>query len=389
MKSIDNTERKSMSSAEKWGVYELRTSTGKNDLSASVLRIFALLKRVAAISNYNLGLLPQDVASHIIMATKDLVHDSDTLHQFMDLSFKNWAAAHEILNKQLTKHAAKIADSQGRKNVVVLLEEHVNLNQSSHDWFFSAIQIFLSLEIRGAIFPWAEKLVNAARRQGDGSVEQVRVPAGRLVQFDLGDWASQLAYATANLQAAVADFATLDLAVPGKEKSDDTKSDFCVNCVSRLAGSTGSSFSISQKSMSPAKRSDLLFKLSAALTEYSNTLLQITERIRWQINEECRRSEGSRGATSIEREAIEKWHSESRDFDTITACCIQILANDAAIAATGKRGSLEEAFSIFTMASYLLKSIGELVQVNFRLEKYLFQDDVPESVDLMRWARHH
>ncbi len=112
----------------------------------------AYIKKAAALTNYELGLLPADLAQAIAHACDDIIH-GELLSEFVVDVIQGGAGtstnmnANEVIANRALEHLGFL---KGRYDVLHPLN-HVNLSQSTNDVYPTALRLTLSMKLDGLL----------------------------------------------------------------------------------------------------------------------------------------------------------------------------------------------------------------------------------------------
>ena len=110
----------------------------------------AYIKKAAALTNYELGLLPENLALAIAQACDDILH-RELLSEFVVDVIQGGAGtstnmnANEVIANRALEH---LGFHKGRYDVLHPLN-HVNLSQSTNDVYPTALRLTLSMKLDG------------------------------------------------------------------------------------------------------------------------------------------------------------------------------------------------------------------------------------------------
>jgi fumarate hydratase, class II len=208
-----------------------------------------LIKRSAAETNVELGLLPKDVAEKVIAAANEVIAGDHDTHFVLDI-FQTGSGtssnmnANEVIANRATQSSGGTAGSKA-----VHPNDHVNLGQSSNDVIPTAMQVAACVLIKEDLLPslanLQKSLANKAR-EFDGIVKSGRThlmdaTPVRLGQ-EFGGFAAQVALGAKRVQLAMDDMAELPLGGTAVGTGINTHARFSELAVARLAKATGVPF---------------------------------------------------------------------------------------------------------------------------------------------------
>lgn len=124
-------------------------------LPAAMIHALARIKKAAAATNAELGLLPRPLAAAIVAACGEIIEGRHDSHFPVDVyQTGSGTSSHTNVNEV-------IATLCQRRGLTVHPNDHVNLGQSSNDVFPSALHLAAALALRDSLVPAMESLERA------------------------------------------------------------------------------------------------------------------------------------------------------------------------------------------------------------------------------------
>ena len=246
-----------------------------------------LIKRAAAESNIELGLLDPAVAKDVIAAATEVVDGKQDNHFVLDIfqtgsgTSTNMNANEVIANRALQLRGGAIGSKGVHPN------DHVNLGQSSNDVIPTAIQIAGSVAIRAELLPALEKLRSSLLRKASefdhivksGRTHMMDATPVRLGQ-EFGGYATQIELAQERLQAALEDLAELPLGGTAVGTGINTHERFAKLTIERISKLTGIEFREARNHFERQGTCDVLVFTHGVLNTIAGSLLRIANDLR-------------------------------------------------------------------------------------------------------------
>jgi fumarate hydratase class II len=246
-----------------------------------------LIKRAAAESNVELGLLDPAVAKDVIAAATEVVDGKQDNHFVLDIfqtgsgTSTNMNANEVIANRALQLRGGAIGSKGVHPN------DHVNLGQSSNDVIPTAIQIAGSVAIRAELLPALEKLRSSLLRKASefdhivksGRTHMMDATPVRLGQ-EFGGYATQIELAQERLQAALKDLAELPLGGTAVGTGINTHERFAKLTIERISKLTGIEFREARNHFERQGTCDVLVFTHGVLNTIAGSLLRIANDLR-------------------------------------------------------------------------------------------------------------
>ncbi len=163
-----------------WGAQTQRSlyyfSIGNDFIPPEVITAFALLKKAAALTNQELGKLPQEKAEFIVKAAQDvidgLLDDNFPLRVWMTGS---GTQCNMNVNEVIANRAIQLAGGKMGSKDPIHPNDHVNMSQSSNDTFPTAMHIAAAISIHQRLIPNVTKMRDALQAKSQEFSEIVKI----------------------------------------------------------------------------------------------------------------------------------------------------------------------------------------------------------------------
>jgi fumarate hydratase, class II len=342
----------------------------------SFIAALGLIKKAAAQTNAELGLLDADVADAIVAAADEVIagaHDA----QFVVDIFQTGSGtstnmnANEVLAqraRQLRGTAQGAAGAEGAAGAAgVHPNDHVNAGQSSNDVIPTAMQVAACTSIRAELIPALEQLAASLRRQAqafDGVVKSGRThlmdaTPVRLGQ-EFGGYAAQIELGIRRVREAERDLLDLPLGGTAVGTGINTAPSFAGRAIARVAEATGIPFREADDHFERQGTRDTVVYAHGALNTLAVSLMRIANDIRLL-------GSGPRaGFNEITLPAIQPGSSIMPGKvnpvipEAVTMVAAQVMGNQTTITVGGQGSFLELNVMMPVMAHALLQSISLL-----------------------------
>lgn len=348
---------------------------GNETMPIELIHAFGFLKKAAAISNYELGLLSEekknaisDVCDEIITGNLD-DHFPLVVWQTGSGTQSNMNVNEVISNRAIEK----LGGTMGSKDPVHPNDD-VNKSQSSNDTFPTAMHIAANILIRERLLPGLKTLHKALDDKSVEFKDVVKIGRTHLMDAtpltlgqEFSGYASQIEHgikAIENTLPHLLEIALGGTAVGTGINSPKGYSDLVANWISKL---TGLSFVSAPNKFEALAANDAVVEVSGALKRVACSLMKIGNDIRWLAS-------GPRcGIGEILIPANEPGSSimpgkvNPTQCEALTMVVAQVYGNDAAISFAGSQGNFELNVYKPVMIYNLLQSIRLIsdASVNF------------------------
>ena len=322
------------------------------------------IKKAAAETNRELGLLGADVAKDIIAAADEVSEGKHDDHFVLDIfqtgsgTSSNMNANEVIANRAIQIRGGMIGAKGVHPN------DHVNLGQSSNDVIPAAMQLAACVRINDELLPALGVLEHALDRKArefDDIVKSGRTHLMDATPVRLGQefsgYASQIALGRRRLADAVNDLAELPLGGTAVGTGVNTHEDFARLTIARLAQATGVQLREAANHFERQSTRDTIVYAHGALNTIAVSLTKIANDLRLM-------GSGPRaGIAEITLPAIQPGSSIMPGKvnpvlpEAVTMVAAQVMGNHTTITVAGMGSYFELNVMMPVMAHALLQSI--------------------------------
>lgn len=163
-KETDSIGEIEVDNSKYWGAQTERSlvhfSIGQERIPHEVIKAIAILKKSAAMANYDLGILPEDKKALITRVADEIIdgkhEDQFPLHVWMTGS---GTQSNMNVNEVISNRAIEIAGGKLGSKTPIHPNDHVNMSQSSNDTFPTAMYISAAVAVKKTLIP-ATKLMH-------------------------------------------------------------------------------------------------------------------------------------------------------------------------------------------------------------------------------------
>ncbi len=257
-------------------------------LPPAFLRALALIKKAAAETNEELGLLDGARAEAIQRAAQEVI-DGGHGDQFPIDIFQTGSATSSNMNmNEVLARLANAALEQAGSAERVHPNDHVNLGQSSNDTIPTAMQLSACVALRQELEPALERLQHSLARKAEefdglltsGRTHLMDATPIRLGQ-EFGGYAAQVAHSRRRIEMALDDMLELPLGGTAVGTGINTHPEFAARAIARLADWTGLAFREAPNHFERQSTRDTIVFAHGALNALAVSLSKIANDIRW------------------------------------------------------------------------------------------------------------
>jgi fumarate hydratase class II len=335
-----------------WGAQTQRSlkhfDIGFDVMPREVIRALGILKKAAAIVNYDLGKLPGDKKDLIVQAADEVIAGKLDAH----FPLRVWQTGSGTqtnmnANEVISNRAIEIAGGEMGSKTPVHPNDDVNKSQSSNDTFPTAMYI-AAAERTTALIPQVQKVYEAIDAKAREFADVVKIGRTHLqdatpltVGQEFGGWASLIKRDIERLQMVLPGL--MDLAIGGTAVGTGLNAhpEFAERAAAKIAELTGLPFKSHPDKFAALSAHDEVVFASGALKTLAASLMKIANDIRWLASgPRC----GIGEITLPENEpgsSIMPGKVNPTQSEAMTMVAVQVFGNDAAIGFAGSQGNFE------------------------------------------------
>lgn len=341
------------------------------------IKALGMVKKHAAHVNWELGLLPEDLAKAIMTAAEEII-EGKLEDQFVVDVFQTGSGTSTNMNANevITGRANEILTGKKGSKSPVHPNDHVNLGQSSNDVIPTVIHIAALMEMRGGLIPAMQRLQAALEQKATEFMDVRKIARTHLqdaVPMALGQefsgYAGQLALGIRRLRGTEASLSELALGGTAVGTGLNTHPEFASRVISRIARDTGCPFKETDNHFEAQAAQDAAVEASGALKGYAVSLIKIANDIRW-LASGPRCGLGEINIPSLQPgSSIMPGKVNPVILEAVIQVAAQVIGNEATISVSGQAGNFELNVMLPVIAYNLLQSIALLCSVTAVLEE--------------------
>lgn len=335
-----------------WGAQTQRSlkhfNIGFDVMPREVIRALGILKKAAAIVNYDLGKLPENKKDLIVKAADEVIEGKLDAH----FPLRVWQTGSGTqtnmnANEVISNRAIEMVDGVMGSKSPIHPNDDVNKSQSSNDTFPTAMYI-AAAERLTALIPEVQKVHDAIDAKAKEFADVVKIGRTHLqdatpmtVGQEFGGWASLVERDIERLRLVLPGL--LDLAIGGTAVGTGLNAhpEFAQRAADKIAEITGLPFKSHPDKFAALSAHDEVVFASGALKTLAGSLMKIANDIRWLASgPRCGIGEISlpenEPGSSIMPGKVNPTQSEA-----MTMVAVQVFGNDASIGFAGSQGNFE------------------------------------------------
>ena len=315
-----------------------------------IVRAFAHLKRAAAITNAELGVLDEDKRA-LIVSVCDEILAGDLDDQFPLVVWQTGSGTQSNMNvNEVVANRAHVlaGGTLGEGDKPVHPNDDVNKSQSSNDTYPTAMHIAAYMVIVETTIPGVERLRDALASKAAAFEDVVKIGRTHLMDAtpltlgqEFGGYVAQLDYGLKALRATLAHLRELALGGTAVGTGINTPEGYDVKVAEHIAASTGHPFVTAPNKFEALAAHDAIVESHGALRQLAVALNKIANDVRMM-------GSGPRsGIGELLLPANEPGSSimpgkvNPTQCEALTMVCAQVVGNDVAVAFGGAQGHYE------------------------------------------------
>lgn len=335
-----------------WGAQTQRSlgnfKIGGDRFPREMIKALGTLKKCAALTNNQLGLLDGKKTEMIVKAADEVIQGKLDAHfplvvwQTGSGTQTNMNANEVIANRAMDMMGVKLPSKEVHPN------DDVNKGQSSNDTFPTAMHIAVADQVHHRLIPMVEKLqkaLAAKKKEFDGVVKIGRTHLMDATPLTLGQefsgYATQLSHGLKRIQNTLPHLHELAIGGTAVGTGLNTHPKFAVEVAAAIARETGIPFTSAENKFEALATHDALVEVSGALRTLAVSLMKIANDIRL-LGSGPRSGIGELNLPENEPgSSIMPGKVNPTQSEAMTMVCAQVMGNDVAVGIGGSNGHFE------------------------------------------------
>ncbi|MBK7048662.1 MAG: class II fumarate hydratase [bacterium] len=355
-----------------WGAQTQRAlehfRIGDQRFPASVIRAFGLVKKAAAQTHGDLGLLDHQKVAFIVQAADEVIAGRLDDH-FPLVIWQSGSGTQSNMNANevIANRANELAGRPLGSMDPIHPNDDVNRSQSTNDVFPTVMHLAATEQIRGRLLPGVARLREALERKSVDFADIVKIGRTHLMDAtpltlgqEFGGYAAQLGFAGRQIEGSLEGLRELALGGTAVGTGLNTHPEYARRVAERLAALTGQPFVPAADRFAATAAHDAIVAVSGATRGLAVACLKIAGDIRLLgSGPRCGLGElvlpGNEPGSSIMPGKVNPTQAEA-----LAMVAARVIGNDATIGFAGSQGQLELNVSKPLLLYDLLQSIDLL-----------------------------
>jgi fumarate hydratase, class II len=314
-----------------------------------IIRALGILKKAAALTNKDLGILPAEKADLIVKAADEVIEGKLDEH-FPLVVWQTGSGTQTNMNANevISNRAIEMAGGEKGSKKPVHPNDDVNKAQSSNDTFPTAMHIAAVEEIYRRLIPMVTKLRDALDAKSKEFKDIIKIGRTHLMDAtpltlgqEFSGYVQQLTNGLERITAALPRLFELALGGTAVGTGLNTHPEFAVKAAAQISKLTGKPFVSARNKFEALAAHDALVEFSGVLKTLAASLMKIANDIRWLgSGPRCGIGEISlpenEPGSSIMPGKVNPTQSEA-----MTMVCAQVFGNDTTVTFAGASGNFE------------------------------------------------
>ncbi len=314
-----------------------------------IIRALGILKKAAAMTNEELGILPSEKAELIIKAADEVIEGKLDDH-FPLVVWQTGSGTQTNMNSNevISNRAIELAGGEMGSKKPIHPNDDVNKAQSSNDTFPTAMHIAAVEEIHRRLIPMVTKLRDALQKKADEFKDIIKIGRTHLMDAtpltlgqEFSGYVQQLTNGLERINGALPRLYELALGGTAVGTGLNTHPEFAVKAAKNISELTGKPFVSGRNKFEGLAAHDALVEFHGVLKTLAASLMKIANDVRWLGSGprcgigELNLPENEPGS-SIMPGKVNPTQSEA-----MTMVCTQVFGNDVTVNFAGASGNFE------------------------------------------------
>ena len=336
-----------------WGAQTERSlhhfSIGQEHFSRPMIRALGILKKAAALTNGELGMLPKAQVDLIVGAADEVIAGAlDDHFPLFVWQTGSGTQTNMNANEVISNRAIEMAGGVVGSKKPIHPNDHVNRGQSSNDTFPTAMHIAAAEEVVHHLLPAVDQLSGTLHAKAAAFADVVKVGRTHLQDAtpitlgqEISGWVAQIDLATAAVEAALPSVYELALGGTAVGTGLNTHPEYAERSAKQIATLTGLPFRTASNKFAALGGHEALIALHGAVKTLACALMKVANDVRWLASGP---RSGLGEITIPENEpgsSIMPGKVNPTQCEAMTMVCAQVMGNDVAVSVGGGSGNFE------------------------------------------------
>lgn len=345
---------------------------GGERFPAELIKALGIVKKAAAITNNELGLLPKEKLDLILQAAQEVI-DGKLNDHFPLVVWQTGSGTQSNMNANevISNRAIEIAGGVLGSKKPIHPNDDVNKAQSTNDAFPTAIHVAAVEEIHRRLIPMIKKLRDSLDAKAKEYRDIIKIGRTHLMDatpltlgHEFSGYAHQLTNGLDRINDSLKRLYEIPLGGTAVGTGLNAHKDFAVKAAQKISDITGKPFRTAPNKFEAMAGKDALVEMSGVLKTIAASLLKISNDIRW-LGSGPRCGIGEISLPENEPgSSIMPGKVNPTQCEAMTMVCTQVFGNDVTINFAGASGNFELNVFMPVIAFNILQSIKLLADAS-------------------------
>ncbi len=341
-------------SADKyWGAQTERSlnnfKIGGDKFPKEFIRALGILKKAAALTNKDLGILPADKADLIVRAADEVI-DGKLNDHFPLVVWQTGSGTQTNMNANevISNRAIELSGGVMGSKKPIHPNDDVNKAQSSNDTFPTAMHIATVEETHRRLLPMVRFLRDALAKKSDEFKDVIKIGRTHLMDAtpltlgqEFSGYVMQLSNGIDRIEGALPRLYELALGGTAVGTGLNTHPGFAIKAAEKISEITGKPFKSARNKFEALATHDALVEFSGVLNTLAVSLMKIANDVRW-LGSGPRSGIGELHLPENEPgSSIMPGKVNPTQCEAMTMVCVQVFGNHNAVTFGGASGNFE------------------------------------------------
>ncbi len=336
-----------------WGAQTQRSlknfKIGQDHFPREMIRGLGVLKKAAAETNVELGLLAKDKGELISKAADEVIEGKlDDHFPLVVWQTGSGTQTNMNTNEVIANRAIEMAGGVLGSKDPIHPNDHVNCAQSSNDTFPTGMHIAVAERLKHYLIPAVGVLRDTLKKKAEAFTDVVKIGRTHLMDAtpltlgqEISGWVAMLTHDIERLERALPGVYELALGGTAVGTGLNTHPEFAEKAAKKIAAITGLPFVTAPNKFEALSSHGALVEASGALKTLACDLMKIANDVRWLASGP---RSGLGEITIPENEpgsSIMPGKVNPTQSEAMTMVCAQVIGNDVAVNVGGSSGNFE------------------------------------------------
>lgn len=322
---------------------------GGETMPPELIRAFGILKKAAALTNKELGLLSDEKADLIVKAADEVIGGKLNAHfPLVVWQTGSGTQTNMNVNEVISNRAIEISGGEMGSKKPIHPNDDVNKAQSSNDTFPTAMHISAVEQIHSALIPMVTKLKEALNNKSEEFKDVIKIGRTHLMDAtpltlgqEFSGYVQQLENGLDRINSSLPRLYELALGGTAVGTGLNTHPDFAERSAKKISEITGKPFLSAKNKFEALAAHDALVEFSGVLKTLAASLMKIANDIRW-LGSGPRSGIGELNLPENEPgSSIMPGKVNPTQSEAMTMVCAQVMGNDTTVTIAGSMGNFE------------------------------------------------